>query len=489
MPCEVSIEMSETPVLRIKDAAIFERRLTMRMPFRFGAATVTEAAQAFLSLTVEDNQGRIAQGYAAELMVPKWFDKNPDLGNAENENQLRHSLHMAVALAKTVSPATAFQLHAVMEKEHHEQAASQGLNGLIASFGLALVDRAILDALCKLHDLPVAEAIRVNLPAIDASTTPDLGTFNIPAFLETLKPQQSLFLRHTVGYVDALTPANVKGPRLNDGLPECLKEEIETYGIRYFKLKVSGRPQEDTERLKAIAAVLNNVPDYRVTLDGNEQFADEDAVLDLIDRIEAEPYLSRLRQSLLFVEQPIARHNAFSQSVARLAARVPVEIDESDGTSDAFLLAKEQGYRGISSKSCKGFYRSVLNAMRIAKWNNEGSGGYFMSAEDLTTQAGIAVQQDLALAALLGLGHIERNGHHYVNGMSGADSAENRAWLKAHSDVYHDSGDGRGKLTAVNSQISLRSVLAASGLGVDGDAAKATFSALHKSSSHQEKAS
>ncbi len=47
-----------------------------------------------------------------------------------------------------------------------------------------------------------------------------------------------------------------------------------------------------------------------------------------------------------------------------------------------------------------------------------------MSAEDLTTQGGIAVQQDLLLASLVGATHIERNGHHYVDGMGGAPQAE-----------------------------------------------------------------
>jgi hypothetical protein len=41
-----------------------------------------------------------------------------------------------------------------------------------------------------------------------------------------------------------------------------------------------------------------------------------------------------------------------------------------------------------------------------------------MSAEDLTTQAGLSVQQDLALVNLLGITHVERNGHHYVDGMA-----------------------------------------------------------------------
>ena len=59
-----------------------------------------------------------------------------------------------------------------------------------------------------------------------------------------------------------------------------------------------------------------------------------------------------------------------------------------------------------------------------------------MSAEDLTTQAGLAVQQDLALVSLLGISHAERNGHHYVNGMAALSCAEQQAFVRAHPDLY-----------------------------------------------------
>ncbi len=66
-------------------------------------------------------------------------------------------------------------------------------------------------------------------------------------------------------------------------------------------------------------------------------------------------------------------------------------------------------------------------------------GGYLMSAEDLTIQAGLALQQDLALVSLMGIRHIERNGHHYVNGMADLSAAEQDAFLKAHPDLYERS--------------------------------------------------
>ena len=83
------------PRLRVVEARLYERPVRFRLPFRFGAAIVTGAPQAFLRLTVEAADGRRAEGQAAELMVPKWFDKSPTLTNEDNFAQLRRVLMIA----------------------------------------------------------------------------------------------------------------------------------------------------------------------------------------------------------------------------------------------------------------------------------------------------------------------------------------------------------------------------------------------------------
>jgi hypothetical protein len=114
-------------------------------------------------------------------------------------------------------------------------------------------------------------------------------------------------------------------------------------------------------------------------------------------------------------------------------------IDEADDCYDAFLAGRALGYRGVSSKSCKGIYKSIVNATRIAKLNEVG-GEYIISGEDLTCQAGLAVQQDLALGALIGVTHAERNGHHYVDGFADTPAAEAGDFLAAHPDLYQSCG-------------------------------------------------
>src|SRR5262249_48998507 len=135
-------------------------------------------------------------------------------------------------------------------------------------------------------------------------------------------------------------------------------------------------------------------------------------------------------------------------------------IDEADESYDAFPAARALGYRGISSKSCKGIYKSIVNAARAAKWSAEGS-PYFIAGEDLTCQAGLAVQQDLALGALIGVTHAERNGHHYVDGFADTPTAEADAFLVAHPDLY--ARDSRTVRLAIHDGALLTGSLTTSG--------------------------
>jgi hypothetical protein len=454
--------MTEAPRVRLAGAEVFERPVEFRFPFRFGSARVATAPQAFVRVRVEDARGRSAIGWSAEMMMPKWFDKNPGLSPEDNVEQLRASLRLAIEGLTSLQAQTPFGLHAAAEGDHHRAAAGHGLPA-----GLALLDRAILDALCRMTGASAAGAVRANLLGITGATAPDLEGFDLARFLSRLEPGPRLAVRHTIGLADALTAADLApGQRLEDGLPQTLEEVIAAYGHRYFKIKVSGRPAEDTRRLLAIAAVLDQRVDaYRVTLDGNEQFENADAVADLLDRIAEEPRLEKLRASALFFEQPIVRAEALSRPVTEVARRMPLEIDESDGDIGAFLRARALGYAGISSKSCKGFYRALVNRARVEMWNAEaGAARYFMSAEDLTTQSGLALQQDLVLAALVGAGHVERNGHHYVDGMAGAPAAEQAAYLAHHGDLY-ESGSGRARLAIRGGEITFSTVLRSVGLG------------------------
>ena len=407
--------------LRIAALDFLERDVRLRMPFRFGVVTLTESPQAFVRCRIRTEDGREAEGAAAELLAPKWFDKNPALSNEDNYEQLRTSLRAARERYLAHGAETAWR-HSSPGK------------GLVENYGPALIDRAVLDALLRALGISFYKAIQQNIIGAEPFEGIDL-----PAYFATLRPLAKVAARHTVGLVDPITAGDLKA-RVGDGLPETLEEVVARYGHRWFKLKVGGDASADVERLAAIAAVLDRIADpYHVSLDGNEQYEDMAGVAALWRRMKADPRLARLVASIVFIEQPVKRSAALERPVEGIEK--PVIIDESDDSLAAFPRAKALGYQGVSSKTCKGIYKSLINRARCESWNRKiGTDPiYFMTGEDLTIQAGLALQQDLALVSLLGLTHLERNGHHYVNGMADLPRAEQDAFLAAHPDLYERS--------------------------------------------------
>jgi hypothetical protein len=450
------------PTFRVMAIDLYERPVALRIPFRFGAATVTHAPQAFVRARIRladaASSGTEAQGAAAELMIPKWFDKSPEKSNAENISDLRKALaNAADAYASEGSSRTAFGHASAHYGSLVAAGEAMGLNALASNYGPSLIDRAILDALCRALGVSFTVAVRGNAPGIDSSLTPDLGRFDLGRFLGELGSLSRIAARHTVGMLDPVVTHDAGG--VSDGLPETLEQVIAVYGNRYFKLKLAGNPDADLRRLTEIAVVLDRLPEYTVTLDGNEQFADVTTIAEFWSQAAATPSLARLIAATLYLEQPLPRALALETDVSELARSKPLLIDESDASLDAFPTARGLGYSGVSSKSCKGIYKSLLNAARCTLWNRCAPRRYFLSGEDLTMQAGLAVQQDLALASVLGLSHVERNGHHYVNGFSGqgAGAAEQQRFLAAHPDLYQRS-HGSVRLAIRDGSIDLGSL-------------------------------
>src|SRR5262245_54993546 len=450
-------------MIKVRVAAVecFERDVKLRLPFRFGVITVTEATQAVIRATIELEGGRRSVGVAAESLAAKWFDKNPAYSDAQNLEQLRQSLALAIASYHEQGWSTPFALYSGCYGEQIARGGELGLVPLVACYGPALLDRAILDALGRELGLSFATMIRRNLPGIAAADlTPDLAGFDLAGFLGALEPGRDIAVRHTVGLLDPIVASDqAAGERVDDGLPATLQEVARRYRGRYYKLKVGGDIAADLERLTRIALVLDReMGNYYATLDGNEQYDDVEGIAELWQRMCETPLLKRLVASTLFIEQPIKRAAALARPVEALARLKPLMIDESDGELSSFPAAQHLGYTGVSSKNCKGLYKSILNAARVGKLNAEADKlSFFMSAEDLTTLAGVSVQQDLALVALLGLAHVERNGHHFIDGMSFAPAREQAEFARAHPDLYAHE-DGVTRLAIKQGRLALSSL-------------------------------
>lgn len=420
------------PRVAVRDISLFERPIPFAKPFRFGSVVITSSVQVFVRAEIEIEGKGTSVGASAEMMASKWFDKRAHLSPQQTVDALRRVLSIARGFYLSRSEFdTAFGHHAAVIAAQVEACAKADIPPLAAGFGPAEIDKAILDALLRGCDTGFFDGMAANIAGIDARLSPDISGRDVTEFLAARRRLDAVAVRHTVGMDDRIEgEGGVADPH-------------ENAGARYFKLKLNGDVAHDTDRLVRIGRELVTLPhDYRVTLDANEQYADLAILGELIDRLDRDADLRPIASKLLYIEQPMPRDITRQSPLGALGARDFI-IDEADDSYDAFPSARELGYRGISSKSCKGLYKSIVNATRAARWSADGS-NHFVAGEDLTCQAGLAVQQDLALGALIGVTHAERNGHHYVDGFADTPAAEAQAFMAGHPDLYtSDAGKVR----------------------------------------------
>ena len=207
---------------------------------------------------------------------------------------------------------------------------------------------------------------------------------------------------------------------MNDGLPETLEEVVAAYGHRYFKLKVAGDLAADVARLREIAAVLD--PIQRPTTarsTATSSTTTSDALLELWQRMQEEPRLARLATACFSSSSRYAARMR-SRATSGAVARKPVIIDESDDALGCLSAGARAGLRRRLEK-LQGPVQVSDQRARAARAGTPKAGTTLLHERRRPdTQAGLALQQELALVSLLGIRHVERNGHHYVNGMAAA---------------------------------------------------------------------
>jgi hypothetical protein len=438
--------------LALKKISFFLRNIRLRLPFRFGAFTAEEVPLLHVAVEVEGSNSRRVNGFAADNLVPRWFDKSPEKTVRDNFLDLLSAAQMAGDIYSLAgkAPLPVWQIWRDAYGECRRRGASRGFNKLVSSFGSSLFERALADAAGKLAGLDLVSMLRQNALGLRPSEVhPDLSGADLQAWANQ-EPPSTLMVRHTVGLLDPLVSSDLPpdgGP--NDGLPGTLEENVVRYGLRYFKLKVGGNADADMERLSRIAMTLDRlIPgEYVATLDGNEQYKSFEEFGLFFDRLRKTPPVNRLFHSLAFVEQPLDRTIALApnstETLSEISRFCPVIIDESDDDLDAFRRAAELGYRGVSSKNCKGIMKSFLNRTMVERFNlgRPENQRFFMSGEDLTNVAVVPLQQDLATVRALGIPHLERNGHHYVRGLAHCSTKERKAAVRLHGDLY--GGDER----------------------------------------------
>jgi len=415
-----------------------------------------------LEMTV-DFDGTLVRGYAADCLPPLWFDKSPEREFTQQIDDMieviSHSAKIAVEIGKIDSVST---LVSVL----WETLCTRGRPPLLENFGHSMVERCAIDALCRF----AGKSFRDLLSAGEL-----YGEFSVAldawGLRKRVRPwsldhsSDQIAVRHTVGLSDPLTTKDLVGEHcVEDGLPVSLEDHLLRDGIRFLKVKIGNRGKLDVERLLDIVRVVSSTVNHRVqfTLDGNEQYNSMVEFRAFWDEMNATPGLKEFVENVILIEQPLRRDVALDESATsglRLLSReVPVIIDESDSSPDQCWKAISVGYSGTSSKACKGVTKALLNRQLIADLQQANEDReYVMTGEDLCCVGVVSLQTDLALVSVLGLAHVERNGHHYHTGLNYLPSDMYESVFEAHGDLYRSVG-GIPALRIESGQLNLTSV-------------------------------
>lgn len=435
-----------------------------RFPFRYGIASMTEVPHLFVRARLVVG-GKSSLGLASEGLPPKWFTKDPTTHFEQDLPALFGTVGSAAAIGASAEAGRGFfEWWRQLTDGQAAWARRRGHPALLAGLGSSLVERAVLDGLCRAWGVPLHRVVRENRLGIRLGELHGaLGTSEPRDWLPEV-PHGEVLIRHTLGLGDALTAADLaEGERVEDGLPQTLEESVRAYRLRAFKIKLFGVPERDVARIEAVRRVLEaaGIEDFLVTLDGNENFKEFGAFRSFWERFREAPALEAFRKRVVFVEQPVHRDHALAQGAAEALAawksRPQLIIDESDGALADLPRALALGYDGSSHKNCKGIVKGIAHACLLASRRREGRAG-ILSGEDLCNLGPVALLQDLASMAFLGVPHVERNGHHYFRGLTPWPDVWQEWACREHPDLYVRDPAGFARLSIREGRVRLATV-------------------------------
>jgi L-alanine-DL-glutamate epimerase-like enolase superfamily enzyme len=441
----------------------------MRTPFHFGNVAMRECPHVFLDLSVEID-GSVQQGVSMGGLIPMWFYKDPSMTLTEGVGNMIEVFRTAGEFAEKAGAAeTAFDAWRGVYERQQEWATDTDYPPLLWVYGVSMVEQALVDAVCRHEGVAFGDAVRENVLGISLGAIYDELDGYEPVDLLPKEPRRSTAIRHTVGLTDPLTDDDIAtGDRLEDGLPQSLSAYAREDGVDRFKIKLSADRERDADRLSRIHDVLEGLDlrDYAFTVDANEGYASARTFKQQWEALRDDPDRQSLLENLLYVEQPLARDDAFSAETREVfrnwEGKPPIIIDESDDLLERTRTALEHGYDGTSHKNCKGVFKGIANACLIERRNRlNPEREYVLSAEDLTTIGPIELLQDLAVVATIGAGHVERNGHHYFRGLSAFPEEMQDRLLDTHGDLYRRHEEGFATLSIEEGAVDLNSVVEA----------------------------
>ncbi|MEM3527345.1 MAG: enolase C-terminal domain-like protein, partial [Candidatus Bathyarchaeia archaeon] len=146
---------------------------------------------------------------------------------------------------------------------------------------------------------------------------------------------------------------------------ERVKKILDRYkdaNLSRLKLKLSGDPNSDLERVMAVAELYPG----ELTLDANQSYNDPDSAADLFNSI-----YDLIGYRVVLIEQPSPRRDFAKLRQITVKSKIPIFADESAATiEDVKRIVELRAAKGVNLKLQKvGGITPGLEAVRLAKEN------------------------------------------------------------------------------------------------------------------------
>jgi len=361
--------MSKSTDVHVVQTELYFLPVVMRLPLKFGNETLTAVTCARVRLTVEDSQGRQADGWGETPLSAAWVWPS-DLSYSERDEALQEFCRRlarawreegAAGHPMEIGHTFVFErLQQLLAEFNSGRAAGGAMPWLGALVCCSAFDIALHDAYGVLHGVPVYETYNADY------MNQDLAAFLTPAedgdvsfagrypqdYLVQSRPS-ALPAWHLVGGKDLLRAEELTGDEPDDGYPVVLGDWIERDGLTCLKIKLRGNDAAwDYDRLVQVGRISIEQGVDWLTTDFNCTVTDPAYVNDILDRlVQEEP---RIYGMILYVEQPFPYDLEDNRIVVHsVSARKPLFMDESAHDWHLVKLGRSLGWTGVALKTCK----------------------------------------------------------------------------------------------------------------------------------------
>lgn len=354
--------------MRIVGVSLYFLPVRTRVPYQFGAETMTEVVCARVCLRARGDDGTTADGWGETPLSVQWVWPGA-LSYAQREAALLDfTTRLVEAWSKCglcghpLKIGNAFiteELPRLLSRRNEGCDDNSAMPWLAALVCCSPFDLALYDAYGKLTGRPVYETLdgqwlqhdlSAYLEPDEASTVSFAGRY--PAdFLRTRRDVLPVW--HSVGGLDPLTEKDLTGAEPDDGYPTVLRDWIVRDGLKCLKVKLRGHDAEwDRRRLTEIGAIARETDVRWLCADYNCTATSVDYVTDMLDALLLDD--PGLYGMLLYVEQPFPYDlEAHPFDVHAIAARKPLFMDESAHDWQAIRHGRKLGWNNVALKTCK----------------------------------------------------------------------------------------------------------------------------------------